>query len=402
MNHTPDTKRLHVIFLPRWYPHRYDPMLGLFVARHAGAVQLFADVSVLYVFPDDQLKRSYEFENQELDGVHSVTCYFKKSTLKPGFLAGIVNLYRFIASHQKGFRRIKARKGKPDLLHVHVLTRLGLMAFFYWLFTKTPYVITEHWSRYHRSVGTYKGFLRKFLTKIVVKKAGAVMPVTENLKDAMLGWGLKNKHYVVVPNVVDVSLFKPMKKVAERKVKNLVHLSCFSDRFKNISGILRVIKKLGEQRNDFFLRLIGEGEDLQSMKNYAEKLGIKGISVSFEGLKENQDLVDLLAASDAMIMFSNAENLPVVMLESFACGVPVISSRVGGIHEHLNNERGLLTEPQNEDLFLQNLNNFLDKLEQYDSQKIREYAVNHFSKEMVGKAIFQVYVSTLKERNAGV
>jgi len=247
-------------------------------------------------------------------------------------------------------------------------------------------------------VGTYKGFLRKFFTKIVVKNASAVMPVTANLKEAMLDWGLQNRNYVIIPNVVDVNLFKPAERVAQGEIKKLIHLSCFSDEFKNISGILRVMKRLSEKRNDFTLKLVGEGEDLQAMKDYAGQLGITGKYVSFEGLKENQELVDLLAASDAMVMFSNAENLPVVMLESFACGVPVISTRVGGIHEHLNNERGMLTEPRNEDSFLINLNNLLDNLHQYNGQKIREYAVSHFSEKVIGKTIFDVYLTVLKEK----
>ena len=36
-------ERKHIVFLARWYPHRYDPMFGLFVQRHAEAAALFKD-----------------------------------------------------------------------------------------------------------------------------------------------------------------------------------------------------------------------------------------------------------------------------------------------------------------------------------------------------------------------
>ena len=41
-------ERKHIIFLARWYPHRYDPMFGLFVQRHAEAAALFNDITVIY------------------------------------------------------------------------------------------------------------------------------------------------------------------------------------------------------------------------------------------------------------------------------------------------------------------------------------------------------------------
>lgn len=395
-----NTKKLHILFLPRWYPHRYDPMFGLFVARHAKAVAKNADVSVLYVHPDNQLKSDVEVVQSNKEGVYSLNFYFKKSKLKPALFAALINLYRFKICQWKGFRQITKDRGKIDLVHVHVLTRLGVVALFYKFLTGTPYVITEHWSRYHSSVGTYKGFFRKLFTKIVVRKAGAVMPVTENLKEAMLMWGLKNKNYRIVPNVVDVDLFKPVEKAKSSPVKTLVHLSCFSDQFKNISGILRVMKRLSEQRTDFHLKLIGDGEDFTKMVGYADQLGLTGKWVTFEGLKENEELVDLLADSDLMIMFSNAENLPVVILESFACGVPVLSTRVGGIHEHLNDERGCLTAPRDESAFLDILNKMLDNLVGYDRQKLRNYAVNQFSEKVIGKTLFEIYTQVLDKKGA--
>ena len=41
-------ERKHIVFLARWYPHRYDPMFGLFVQRHAEAAALFNDITVIY------------------------------------------------------------------------------------------------------------------------------------------------------------------------------------------------------------------------------------------------------------------------------------------------------------------------------------------------------------------
>jgi glycosyltransferase involved in cell wall biosynthesis len=81
----------------------------------------------------------------------------------------------------------------------------------------------------------------------------------------------------------------------------------------------------------------------------------------------------------------------VVILESYACGVPVISTRVGGIHEHMNDELGKLVEMKNEAQFLETLETFLNNPEIYQSERIRKYAVDHFSNEVIGESIYKVY-----------
>jgi len=391
-------RRLSVLYLPRWYPHRYDPMMGLFIGRHGLSVLPHADVSVLYVHADDKLSgKTIDIEQSE-DDLFTVRVYFKKSTFKPTFLANLINLYRFFLSHYLGWKLIRNSRQKPDLLHVHVLTRCGIVALIIKILTGIPYVITEHWTRYLPTTETYHGALRKWLTRLVVKYASAVMPVTANLRDAMIANGLKNRNYVVIPNVVDVEKFQPAMKSIDSEKKTLVHLSCFTDKQKNISGILRVMKKLSEKRDDFMLKLIGDGEDFEEMKSLAGQLGLTGRFVYFTGLKENEELVELLSHADLMIMFSNYENLPVVILESYSCGVPVISTRVGGIHEHMNDSLGKLVEMQNERQFLRALENFLEDPGVYRAEKIRKYAVDHFSNEVIGNSIYRVYNEVVTQR----
>ena len=50
-------ERKHIIFLARWYPHRYDPMFGLFIQRHAEAAALFNDITVIYCQQVDETTR---------------------------------------------------------------------------------------------------------------------------------------------------------------------------------------------------------------------------------------------------------------------------------------------------------------------------------------------------------
>ncbi|MCK5338543.1 MAG: glycosyltransferase, partial [Bacteroidales bacterium] len=88
--------------------------------------------------------------------------------------------------------------------------------------------------------------------------------------------------------------------------------------------------------------------------------------------------------------------LPVVILESYACGVPVISTDVGGIREHMNADLGILLDSEDENAFYNILDNMLDNYRNYSAEKIREYAVSHFSNEVIGKQLSEVYKAVAK------
>ena len=388
--------KLKVLYLPRWYPNRYDPMQGLFIERHARSVSGYVDVAVLYIHQDYELKgKGIEIERFRDDELFQVKIYYKPFRPSIPIINPLLNLCRFIKYHYRGLKIIKQEFGRPDLIHVNVLTRLGMVALLFKWISGTPYIITEHWTRYLPQMENFKGLLRKAVTRLVIRNASAVMPVTENLRKAMESHGLKNSNYQIIPNVVDMKMFDIMENKLGNVKKNFIHVSCFEDKQKNISGILRVLKKLSEKRSDWVCQMVGEGIHLEKLISYAKELNIEGRSVFFHGLKENDDLARLMANADFQVLFSRFENLPVVILESFACGVPVLSTNVGGISEHLNNDLGLLIPSEDEGDLLEKINYMLDHHDEYSKEKIREYAKSHFSKEVIGLRLAEVYTSVI-------
>jgi glycosyltransferase involved in cell wall biosynthesis len=371
-------------------------MPGLFIERHARSVAPFADVSVLYVHADDQLiDRKEDIEITRDGELLQVKIYYRISRCRVPAFRSLINLYRYIRYHRRGLQIIRKESGRPDLVHVNVLTRLGVIAMVFKWLTGTPYVITEHWTRYLPHMDNFKGSLRKLLTRMAVKRASAVLPVTENLKLAMERHGLKNHNYRIIPNVVDMNMFRIPEETQDRAKKRFIHVSCFEDKQKNISGILRVLKKISAYRSDWECHMIGEGIHLELLVDQAKKLGLEGKEVIFHGLKENDELAGMMADTDFQVMFSRFENLPVVILESYACGVPVLSTDVGGIREHLDPSLGILIPREDEQALEEKINYMLDHYQDYRKENLRQYAQNHFSKEVIGKQLFQVYQEIL-------
>ena len=154
-------------------------------------------------------------------------------------------------------------------------------------------------------------------------------------------------------------------------------------------GILRVIKQLAETRHDFVLDVIHDfdkPEFVQYVKNnHLEE------RVVFHGKKEGAELASFYANADFFLLFSNFENLPCVLIESFASGLPVITTDVGGIGEIMDESRGILLHAGDEATLLQSVNWMLDHCQEYDSQKIQEYAEAHFSMQVIGEQLLRVY-----------
>jgi glycosyltransferase involved in cell wall biosynthesis len=84
------------------------------------------------------------------------------------------------------------------------------------------------------------------------------------------------------------------------------------------------------------------------------------------------------------------------MVESFSCGIPFVSSNVGGISEYVTEENGLLVEPRNEKQLAEALVKMLINIKDYDSEKIREMAVQNFDNKVVGKKYYNLYKEIIK------
>jgi glycosyltransferase involved in cell wall biosynthesis len=288
--------------------------------------------------------------------------------------------------------------GRPDIHHVHILTRPAVIAFCYRLIFRTPYVVSEHWSRYLRA-GSFAGSLRKSVTRMMVKSASAVTTVTKNLAYAMQeDHRLTNHAYSVLANVVDPIFYRDYPKRPPNNETTFVHVSCFEDQSKNISGLLRVARLLKDNGQRFKLILIGEGMDFDSMVHYATDLGLTDNQVVFTGLLQGKALVKKMLEADALVVSSHYENLPVVIIEGMALGLPVISTRVGGIDEIVDTSNGCLVTPGDEQQLAHAMAQFIEGSLAFNPELIKDKSRATYSSEAVGERIVALYQKILQNR----
>lgn len=374
---------MKIVFLARWYPHKYDPMFGLFVQRHAEAVALINEVTVIYVHPDENTPSTYNVERSKENGVDTIRIYYKKK----GKTSSAIRYFR---ACNKGLKLA----GKPDLIHVHVLTRMGIVAYFQKLFHGTPYMITEHWSRYLPG-NDFSGAFRKMATKMVVRNAAMVTTVTECLGEAMQHHGLKNPNYKVIPNVVDFNKFKPVPH--HNEIPKIIHVSCFEDKSKNISGLLEALKIMKDKGVPYQAVLIGEGMDLEAMKLKANSLELNDC-VRFTGLLQDQALVDEWATGDFFVLSSNYETAGVVLVEALACGMPIVATRVGGIPEIVNESNGLLVPSADAKALSEAMEQLCETYKDYSPEALRNQVIERYDVKKVGKLLDGWYQEIIPQR----
>ena len=128
---------------------------------------------------------------------------------------------------------------------------------------------------------------------------------------------------------------------------------------KNIEGILRVIKKLENEIDDFRFKIIGENSEMYI--SFAKKIGLNLKKTIFIDQIPHEEIAENLKESNLFILFSNYENLPCVILEAFSCGIPVISTNVGGIEEYFPDNFGKLIDIKDEEKLKEEILNFYNK-----------------------------------------
>ena len=372
---------MKILHLLSWFPTPDDPTLGNFCVRMIDALPEACHSVILSVCDGKNMTKS--FEVKEIEGTHHTHVQIY---IRPPKVNAIRKL-KMLRMYQYGLNYIKKHYFNPDLIHLHVTYPLGQVALLWKKLFGYKYVLTEHWTIYQpQNKDVLVGRLKKKIVKIA-NNAELIMPVSLDLQRCMEGHGVHNR-FKVIYNLVNTDMFRLGEAIAEQR-KRILHISTLRDEAKNFSGILSTIERLRQQRDDFELHVIHDYE-APEFKAFVKEHHLEDC-VIFHGKKTSAEVAEAYQKADFFVLFSNFENLPCVIVEAFASGVPVLSTAVGGIAEILSPERGILIQQGDENALLQGMNTLLDHSQDYDREAIRDYAIKTFAAQNIGQQIFEGY-----------
>jgi glycosyltransferase involved in cell wall biosynthesis len=378
-------ERKKVLWLCSWYPSPADPFNGDFIQRHARAAALFNDIYVIHVAAE---KGAAPAGPAVLvtgkNGVKEEIISFKKKMTGWGRLLAFYQLQKL---YRKAALNYMARYGLPDLVHVHVPIWAGKTAI--WLQRKfhIPYVLTEHWGIYNETeqynFQRKPALFRKY-SKRIIKNAGRFISVSRFLAEGVNRLVIE-KEFIVIPNVVDTAHFFYKQKTGNRfrfiHVSNMVPL-------KNVPGILRAFQQIVSETES---ELVLVGDTREDIRQYAEGLGFPPGRIRFCGEVSYENVAREMQAADALVHFSQVENSPCVISEALCCGLPVISSAVGGIPEMLDESNSMLVPAGDENALAGAMKKMILNYSAFNREAIAGSATERFNYPVIGRKLDQVY-----------
>ena len=380
-----------VLWLASWYPGEYEHTNGVFVQRHARAVAYYINLDVIHVAQagaDVFTKMNTTIIKEGGLTEYNYSFYYKPIGIS--IINKILYNIRYLAFYKRILKQYIKDNGKPDIVHVHAPMKAGILAV--WMKEKfgIPFIVTEHSSMYDpTAVDNYykrSGYFRSNTAK-VYSEALKVTCVSDTIGQ-MIKRIFKLTQVEVIHNVVNTNLFYPViDQNVEVKPFVWVHVSSMY-KLKNVDGIIEAFSKLNDTNTNWQLRLIGPLNN--SVKKIIDDVGLSN-KIQLIGELPYKLVANEMRASNALIMFSKHENFPCVIAEALCCGIPVLSSDVGGIHEAINQDNGILVPSENVEVLAHSITVLMKNYTHYSKKNISDKAKLSYSEETIGKLFIDLY-----------
>jgi glycosyltransferase involved in cell wall biosynthesis len=305
-------------------------VFGAFCREHARALATRHDVVVLASLATPRPGFAiFRLEDAVEDGIRTLRVRYRRPFLRP--LAMACQLVGMAAA----WRRLQREGWCADIVHAHVF-EAGPPALVLGRLSRAPVVITEHYTGFRR--GLVRGYDR-LLAKWSFERADLVAPVSKELAGHLRELAPRAR-IEVVPNVVDTTVFAPAdgheRPTGPARLLNVADLA----EKKGQSVLVRAVAELP----DSTLEIVGAGPEREPLERLLRELNVED-RVRLVGTRSREQVAELMRAADLFVLSSFHENLPVVLIEAQASGLPAVATAVGGVPELIDSKAGLLVPP---------------------------------------------------------
>lgn len=383
-----ESKPLHILLLCSWYPNPESKSNGIFIKRHAEALATQHHVTVLFAKGLDGMPNTGKYSYQK-GQLTEHTHFYPRFQYPIPLIGTSIKLLRFWRVYKQLIDDV-SKHASFDVIHVNTIFPAAIPALYAaYKYPKARLFVTEHWSGYYPEDANYRGLFMTWLTRKIVKKASAVFVISTQLKTAMQSHQLQAR-YELIANVVDTAVFKPKDNLVPSDILKILHVSSLVNREKNIEGIISVAEQLRDRNKPYCLTIVGENK--LEIERYRKLLNEKKLTqqVIFVGHKTPLEVAEYMNQADVFLLFSHFEGMPVVLLESLACGTPVITTPVGAVKEMIPQSMGCILKAHS-------VAECVDRLIQFNrnhycsSKDMHEHIQQHYSKEAVCHSITTLY-----------
>jgi len=311
--------------------------------------------------------------NPSLRGIWGVCQNYK-------YLRTIVTLFAYLKNLVRNIR-------KYDVLHIFSAS------YFSFLLAPTPAIILGKYFNkriilnYHSGEAYDHLYRASFCVKKIMALADVIVVPSKYLHEVFQKYNLDSR---IIHNVVNQDQFPFWNRTRFRPsfivVRNLEPIY-------NIPCVLKAFGIIQREFSEAKLTVIGYGSEESRLKSLSRELGL--MNVHFVGRVDRDDISQYYRKADFMLNTSNIDNMPVSILEAFSSGIPVISTKAGGIPYIIRDgENGMLTPLNDENTMAQKVLYLLENqdLARRIAEKANEDSRKYYSWDKIRENWLKVYL----------
>lgn len=325
------------------FPSPVQPNAGVFVRERMFRVGAHLPIVVVAPtpwFPFQSVLRMFKPHFRPMPPAHQqqdgVDVWYPRYFSIPGVFKQWDGVFMALSTYAMVKRLRQA--GRADIIDAHFAYPDGYAATLLGRWLKVPVAITLRGTEArHARTPALVGPLKKAL-----QRATRLIAVSSELKRVALELGADPARTLVVGNGVDISKFQPHPKDQARAklgiaptAQVLISVGGLVER-KGFHRVIPLLPELLKTYPDLVYLIVGgasaEGDNRAELEKMVAELGL-GPHVRFLGPKPHDALAEVLSAADVFVLATRAEGWANVFLEAMACGLPVVTTDVGGNRE---------------------------------------------------------------------
>lgn len=230
--------------------------------------------------------------------------------------------------YMKGIRKYRGliRLKKNDCNYIHTPEAFGAVRMIRpgaacYVFSHGTYRDMWRRVRFFQKMPLVRKAFQAFLMH-VIRKSTAVFVLDKETQEDYLNY---NKRVIHVGNSIVCHPYEE-KKLHEERIRFL-----YAGRLSKVKNVGPVIEAVKDYHRSCGLMVLGDGEERETLKALAGG----SERICFAGAVSPQRVQEIMGTSDILVMNSTFEGIPMIILEAISCGLPVITTDVGGIKEVL-------------------------------------------------------------------
>lgn len=367
--------KLNILIMPSWYTQYTDNIhtCGIFHYEQAVDLQKYCNVAVYYPF-DQTIK---EDMIKHIDrGILTYRSQFHREER----IRNRIRIY-------KSFQKIK-EEFKPDIIFAHVANEVGKYAAVMSKFHHIPLVLMEH-SSTEVSLAGRVGYA---LSKFVYERCDYIACCSENLKNNLQEFFPKLKFDVVYNGIQPITILPDkMQNYRIDGVTNIVIVGAFySLDIKGYQFLLPAMQKIRDKGYKAVLHIVGEGVYKEHFVKMSKELGIEKECI-FYGDCSREKVYEIVSQMDFFVSASILECSGVSVQEAMLLGKPILVTKSGGANSLVTEDTAIVVDKGNVQALADGLEEMIQKYQDFNTEKIKEYAENKFEISHITKQYMQIF-----------